>query len=73
MEFNGKIYLKEIAGIVAFIIPIKQNSNPLSLMQPQAVIMYKGQRVNIPVKCVYIENEKITFDGEGLSADLVAF
>jgi len=70
VEFEGKIYPQGSAGIGLFVVPIQQNGDSILFKQPQAVVVYQGQQANIPVKCIYFEDQKQFFDGEGIDACL---
>ena len=70
--YNGKIYPRRSAGIGAVILPIKEikQNNSLegyNINQPSAILVSNGEQIQIPLKCVYINNKKYEFN-DGLDA-----
>jgi len=66
LEYQGKIYPANSAGIGAVVLSVSQNGDLMSLNQPLAIVVHQGQQVNIPIKCIYFEDQKQIYDGEGL-------
>ena len=66
--YNGVLVPGGSAGLLGFFLPVETIDNQTSLKQPQAVIAYKSQQVQVPVECLYIENRKIIFPEKGLDA-----
>jgi len=68
LVYNGKIYPRQAAGIGAILLPLIVNKNEVTgIKQPRAILVYAGQQIEIPLKCIYINNEKHEFD-TGLNA-----
>ncbi|MFC1685660.1 STT3 domain-containing protein [Nanoarchaeota archaeon] len=66
--WKDKIFAGGSAGIAGFILPIENKENDSlydRLKQPQAVIVDKGQQLQVPIKCAYLGEKKI-FEGEGI-------
>ena len=60
LVYNNQVYPSGAAGVAAFFVPIGMiqgqgnNSQPqMSISQPIAVVVYNGQRVDLPIECVY--------------------
>ena len=68
--WEGKVYPKQSAGIGAFLVPVVINEEGGSIAQPNAVVVYGNQQVQVPVKCIYVEGKEINFPGEGLGGCL---
>ena len=68
--WEGKVYPRQAAGIGAFLVPVVLNEEGGSIAQPSAVVVYGGQQIQIPMKCVYVEGKEINFPGEGLGGCL---
>ena len=63
LVYNGKIYPRQAAGIGAILLPLILNEDQVvGINQPRAVLVYAGQQLEIPLKCIYINNEKHEFD-----------
>lgn len=70
-EYQGKIFPANNAGIGAFLVPIKNEQDILSLGQPTALLFYNNQQFNVPLKCLYVDNKLLEFQGDGLDGCLV--
>ncbi len=71
LVYQGKVYPRQAAGIGAIVLPIENLKNNETLIgynikQPYAILVYNGQQVNLPLKCVYINNQKYDFN-EGIN------
>jgi asparagine N-glycosylation enzyme membrane subunit Stt3 len=60
--WEGHIIPAQSAGIVGFMLPVSKIDGSFS--QPQVVMIYNNQQINIPIKCLYFEseNERYSFD-----------
>jgi len=70
LVFEDKIYPKQAAGIAGFLVGLKSDGNKTLFDQPLAIVVYNGQQVQIPIKCIFINGEEVTFDVEGLDGCL---
>ncbi len=68
--YQDKLYPKQAAGIAGFFVPIKQEENITSFDQPFAVLVYNGQQVQVPLNCIFVNGQEITFSSEGLDGCL---
>ena len=68
--WDNSLYPKSGAGIGAFLVPVILGDDGGSIAQPSAVIVYGGQQVQVPVKCVFVEGREINFPGDGLGGCL---
>lgn len=76
--YQGKIYPKGAAGIGGIFVPISnvdmQDGNQTKVVstmdQPNAALIYNGQQLNIPLKCVFTDGKKMEFPGDGIDGCL---
>lgn len=68
--YQDKLYPKQAAGIAGFFVPITQEENKTSFDQPFAVLVYNGQQVQVPLNCIFVNGQEITFKSEGLDGCL---
>ncbi|MBU2633705.1 MAG: glycosyltransferase family 39 protein [Nanoarchaeota archaeon] len=73
--YQNKLYPKQAAGIGAIFVPliIEQNNgtqNIKSINQPNAVVVYNGQQINIPLNCVFFNNQIYKFETDGFDGCL---
>jgi len=69
--YKGKLFPAGSTGIGGFILPFKEpNGTSQQMQQPKAVMFYNGQRSDVPLKCIFLENQLIEFDGDGLDGCL---
>ena len=63
--YNNKIYPRQAAGIGAVLLPIteemQENASGFKIGQPTAIIVYNGEQLKIPLKCVFLNNQKYEF------------
>jgi len=69
--WEGKVYPRSGAGVGAIFLPIIQvdngnNSKTVQFLQPTAAVVYQGQRIDVPLQCIYFNGEMIKFDKLGL-------
>ena len=69
--YQGKVFPGGGTGIHGFILPITRDNGEVRLQQPTAVLSVNGQRIDIPLQCVYIENKETHFSDQGLPGCLV--
>lgn len=68
--YRGKLFPANIAGIAGFFLPIKTVEIPTAngtsqvqrITQPEAVLVYNGQQVQVPLRCVYINGQEMRFN-----------
>ncbi len=63
--YDGKLFPKQKSNIIAFFLPIKKQEDNIIIEQPSALLVYREQKVKIPIECVYFDKE-YTFDKSGL-------
>ena len=70
--YEGKIYPAKRAYIAGFFVPVDENDeDEIEIKQPKAVLFYNNQRKDVPVECIYDEeNGKTMFDEPGLEGCL---
>jgi len=74
--YQGKLYPRRAAAIGAFMIEaqnIEDNGTitGINFMQPKGVLLYNGQQIEIPINCIFFNNEEITFNNpEGINSCL---
>jgi len=69
--YQGKVFPGGGTGIHAFILPVTQANEEARLQQPTAVLSVNGQRMDLPLQCVYINNQEVKFSDQGLPGCLV--
>jgi len=71
--YKGKLFPAGSSGIAGFLLPMKEiddgSGKKQNLGQPIAVMIYNGQRTDVPLKCAYIDR-LIQYDGDGLDGCL---
>ncbi len=71
MVYNGQLLPRRSTVIYGFFVPMAGSEDgSASIGQPMAVLFYNDQRFDIPVECIFIENQEINFGGEGLKGCL---
>jgi len=69
LVFQDTLYPAGSAGIGAIVVPTKQNEDgSVTFRQPYALLVYQGVQINVPLNCLYFDNQKEVFNGEGLDA-----
>ncbi len=63
---NGKVYPASQAGIGAVIVNMKQNGQNTDIGQPRAAVVYQDQRVDLPIRCIFINGQLIEFNNYSL-------
>jgi len=67
--YNGQLFPAYSAGVAGIIVPISEINGTISIReQPTAIISYNGQYFSVPLECVFLNGQEITFDQEGLEA-----
>ncbi len=72
--WEGKVFPRQQAGIGGILLPITtfgegEQAN-IAFGQPTAALFYNGQRVDVPLECVYYQGEMMWFEEEGLGGCL---
>ena len=64
--YQGRLFPAGSAGIGAFLINIVMGeSNTFNLNGvPLAVIIYNGQQTNVPLSCLYLNDQKVEFEAD---------
>ena len=65
-EYNGRVFRAGNSGIIGFIIPVKDAQGDLQLGVPTAVLFDNGQQFNVPLQCIYFNNQLFEFNVDGL-------
>ncbi|MFH1637749.1 MAG: STT3 domain-containing protein [Candidatus Woesearchaeota archaeon] len=69
--YNGMLFPSGSSGVGGFFLPVSTIEIPgpnstvvqsQKIGQPEAVLFYNGQQTKVPLWCVYINGEKITFE-----------
>ncbi|MBS3160455.1 glycosyltransferase family 39 protein [Candidatus Woesearchaeota archaeon] len=62
--YNNKVYPRQAAGIGAILVPlILNNEQIVGINQPKAILVYNGEQIELPLTCLYMNNEKYEFVG----------
>lgn len=67
---NGKLFPKGQAGIGAVLVPMEtaavqngeQTTQGTRILQPSVALIYQNQRFDLPLQCIYIQNQKYEFE-----------
>ena len=78
LVYENKVYPAEKAGIGAIFLPVSttkismgnQSYTTQQYDQPKAAVFYNNQRVDVPLKCLYIDGQYMEFEGAGLDGCL---
>jgi len=74
--YQGKLYPRKAAGIGAFILETQNVENNGTItgsnfVQPRAILVYNGQQIEVPINCIFFNNQKLSFDNpNGIDACL---
>ena len=74
--YQGKLYPRRAAAIGAFMLEaqnVEENGTMIGVnfAQPKGVIVYNGQQVEVPINCIFLNNQELKFDNsEGIDACL---
>ena len=74
--YQGKLYPRKAAGIGAFILETQNVENNgtitgFNFVQPRAILVYNGQQIEVPINCIFFNNQKLSFDNpNGIDACL---
>jgi asparagine N-glycosylation enzyme membrane subunit Stt3 len=68
--WQDRIYPSQQAGVGAVFLPVKEverivgneTVRDIELEQPSMALMYNNQRVDVPLECVYMNGQMVTFD-----------
>jgi len=72
--YEGQMYPRQAAGIGGVFLPIVEETigtgnetrTIQKFKQPTAALFFNGQRKDVPIECLYMDNVKTTFDKPGL-------
>ena len=74
LMYQGKLYPRKAAGIGAFIIETQnsnETANGINFVQPRAILVYNGQQIEVPINCIFYNNQELTFNNpNGINACL---
>jgi hypothetical protein len=70
--YQGKLFPANAAGVAGFFLPIETRevdtengtANMQRVLQPEAVLVYNGQQIQVPLKCAYINGQEMLFEGK---------
>ena len=68
--YNDQVFKAQAAGIGGFIVPVTANGDQQTVNQPTAVLISNGKQTNVPLECVFINNQIIKFNEPGLKGCL---
>ncbi len=70
--WKNRVFKQGSAGIGGFMLPIKRinGSQTGTFGQPTAIIVDKGEQISVPISCIYIDNSRVDFGGEGIDGCL---
>ncbi|MEK6922239.1 MAG: glycosyltransferase family 39 protein [Nanoarchaeota archaeon] len=68
--FNGELFPAGGAGIGRFVVPVSIQNGTSAFLQPRALLVYQNRQIEVPIKCIYFQNQKFTFNANGLNACL---
>jgi len=70
-SWKGEFFPKQTSGIGGFLVPVKNGENGGTIFEkPTAIAVNNGNRVDIPLKCLFVDERKIEFQGEGIDGCL---
>jgi len=58
--WNNQLYPAGKAVVAAVVLPLKNNSNTIE--QPNAIVIYQGKQIEIPIKKVYFKGKEYAFE-----------
>jgi len=63
--YEGLVFPRNRAAILGVFLPLVQNNNttPIELRQPIAVLFYNNQQYRVPIECVYFNGKEYDFGG----------
>ena len=76
LVYNGNVYPRKAAGFGAFIVEtqsVEDNGTQIGInfMQPKGILVYNGQQVEVPINCIFFNNQALTFNNpDGIDACL---
>tara|TARA_B100000315_G_C14565701_1_gene582844 strand:- start:1271 stop:2449 length:1179 start_codon:yes stop_codon:yes gene_type:complete len=70
--YNDKVYPAKKSYIAGFFVPVDEtDEDEIEIKQPKAVLYYNRERTDVPVECIYDEDEgKTIFNESGLKGCL---
>ncbi len=63
--YNNQLLPAGSTGVVAFIIPMKNTNNTMEISRPFGIFIYQGEQIQIPINCVYFNDNIINFGNDG--------
>ena len=74
LVYQGKLYPRRGAAIGAFVLETKNLENGtagINFVQPRGILVYNGQQIEIPINCIFFNNQEINFNNpNGIDACL---
>ena len=74
--YQGNVYPRRGAAFGAFIVEtqsVEDNGTQIGMnfVQPRGILIYNGQQIEIPINCIYFNDQKLEFDNpNGINACL---
>lgn len=70
--YQGKLFPANAAGVAGIFLPIETREVDTGngtaqiqrVLQPEAVLVYNGQQIQVPLKCAYINGQEMIFEGK---------
>jgi len=63
--FNNQLLPAGSTGIAGFVIPIKNGNNSVEITRPFGIFIYQGKQIQVPINCVYFNDQIINFGTDG--------
>jgi len=74
--YQGKLYPRRAAAMGAFIVETQNTEDNgtvtgINFLQPRGILIYGGQQLEIPINCIFFNNQEIIFENpNGIDACL---
>lgn len=66
--YNDQVFPAQSAAVGGILIPIVNSGNQSQIKQPTVALFYNGVQTDVPLECLYINGQKITFQEKGMPA-----
>ncbi len=68
--WQGELFAAERVGIVGFLLSVTESDNVVNFGKPTIVFVKDGQRIDLPLNCIWVEGRLYEFNGEGIDGCL---
>ncbi len=62
--YNGKLFPDGASLVGGVVLTFRQSQDGVNLGQPIAIMFYNNERVDVPLNCVFFNEQEFTFPGE---------